>query len=97
MFTIHFFRVSALTLALGSLVALTACGSTTPALDARFGEAVRTAQDQQTLNPGPASKDAVLGIDGKAAAQAQERYQESFKTPPRTFEVLGIGGSQQSQ
>lgn len=73
---------------------LTACASTTPAADARFGNAVREARIAQTLNPNvSANRDPVLGIDGKAGAAAQERYQESFKTPPRTFEVINIGGS----
>lgn len=72
----------------------TGCASTTtPELDARFGDAVRASRERQILNPGAsANKDPVLGIDAKAAVSAQERYQESFKSPPKTFEVLGIGG-----
>ena len=72
---------------------LTACASTTPVLDANFGNAVRQARSAQTLNPdASANRDPVLGIDGQAAAAAQERYQESFKAPPKTFEVINIGG-----
>ncbi|MDP2441011.1 hypothetical protein [Rhodoferax sp.] len=68
---------------------LTACAATTPALDANFGNAVRQARSDQTLNPtASANRDPVLGIDGRAAASAQERYQESFKAPPKTFEVI---------
>lgn len=76
-------------------VMVAGCGSVTPELDARFGDAVRTAREQQTLNPVPAaaSKDPVQSIDAKAAVNAQERYQDSFKTPPKTFDVLGIGGN----
>lgn len=75
-----------------------ACTSTTPELDARFGDAVRAAREQQTLNPQPAgTRDPVSGIDGKAAVSAQDRYQESFKAPPKTFEVLGIGGTASGQ
>ena len=68
---------------------LTACASTTPVLDANFGNAVRQARTNQTLNPNAsANRDPVLGIDGQAGAAAQERYQESFKAPPKTFEVI---------
>ncbi|OGA98841.1 MAG: hypothetical protein A3E79_06790 [Burkholderiales bacterium RIFCSPHIGHO2_12_FULL_61_11] len=68
---------------------LTACASSTPLLDANFGNAVRQARMDQTLNPNAsANRDPVLGIDGKAGAAAQERYQESFRAPPQTFEVI---------
>jgi hypothetical protein len=57
-------------------------------LDAKFGDAVRAAREAQTLNPGAsANKDPVLGLDGKSAVQAQERYQDSFKSPEKTFEI----------
>ncbi len=75
----------------GALTAalLTACASTTPVLDANFGNAVRQARSAQTLNPdASANRDPVLGIDGQAAASAQDRYQESFKAPPKTFEII---------
>jgi hypothetical protein len=73
---------------------LTACASTTPVLDANFGNAVRQARSAQTINPNAsANRDPVLGIDGKAAAAAQDRYQESFKSPPKTFEIINIGGA----
>ncbi len=73
---------------------LTACAATTPALDANFGNAVRQARSAQTLNPNASSNpDPVLGIDGKAGAAAQDRYQESFKAPPKTFEIVNIGGA----
>ena len=71
---------------------LTACASTTPVLDANFGNAVRQARAAQTLNPNAsANLDPVLGIDGQAGAAAQERYQESFKQPTR-IETINIGG-----
>lgn len=70
------------------------CASTTPQLDATFGEAVRSARTTQTLNPKASENTApVLGMDGKAAASAQQRYQESFQTPPKTFEIINIGGA----
>ena len=84
--------LTATTIAL--MVQLTGCGSTTPDLDAKFGDAVRTARQQQTLNPAaPMGNNPVLGINGQAAASAQDRYHDSFKAPPKTFEVLGIGGA----
>lgn len=84
----------AATLVIGMSLQLAGCASTTPELDSRFGEAVRGTRDAQALKPAaPVSKDPVLGVDGKAAVQAQERYEESFKSPPKTFEVIGIGGT----
>lgn len=72
---------------------LTACAATTPALDANFGNAVRQARAAQTINPtASANRDPVLGIDGRAGAAAQARYQESFQSPPKTFEITNIGG-----
>ena len=54
---------------------LSACGTTTPQLDAVFGQAVREARVAQTLNPKASENtDPVLGIDGKAGAAAQQRY-----------------------
>lgn len=69
------------------------CATVAPNYDAKFGDAVRAARAAQTLNPGtPADDDPVLGLDGKAAVSAIDRYEESFKTPPKTFEVINIGG-----
>lgn len=90
-------RVLPLALA-AAIAALTGCAtSTTPQLDTRFGESVTAVRNKQTLNPGTPAGDTAQGIGGKPAVHAQERYQDSFKTPPRTFEVLGIGGSLTSQ
>lgn len=75
--------------------ALTAgCASTTPQLDAKFGDAVRAARAAQTINPqGSAGRAPVTGLDGMAGATAIDRYHDSFKTPPKTFEVMNIGGT----
>lgn len=85
------------TLGLGAVVALalTGCASSTPVLDAGFGQAVRDARAAQTLNPKASAENTqpALGIDGKAASEAQKRYVDSFKQPPRTFEIINIGGS----
>ena len=87
-------RLAGVLTAASCVALLTACASTTPTLDANFGNAVRQARAAQTLNPTASSnRDPVLGIDGKAGAAAQERYQDSFKAPPKTFEIINIGGS----
>ena len=81
-------------LCLGSSLLLGACSTTTPKLDASFGKALREARANQTLNPKASeNKDPVLGIDGQAGVAAQGRYQDSFRAPPKTFEVNSIGGS----
>lgn len=83
---------------LGACTLVLGCASATPEVDAKFGDAVRAARERQTLVPTASlNKDPVLGIDGKAAVNAQDRYQESFKSPPQTFEILGIGGSLKGQ
>lgn len=76
------------------LTLLSACASVTPNYDAKFGDAVRTAQRQQTINP-EAGKipDDVTGLDGKAAQEGILLYQRSFKTPPPVTNVINIGGS----
>ncbi|HRA77727.1 MAG TPA: hypothetical protein PK956_02875 [Burkholderiaceae bacterium] len=66
----------------------------TPELDARFGDAVRQATAQQTLNPqASANADPVAGIDGVAARNTIEQYHKGFSEPPPTFNILGIGGT----
>ena len=76
------------------LCLLAACASVTPNYDQKFGDTVRTARKTQALNPDtPANPDAVLGLDAKAAVNSRGRYEESFKTPPKTFDVINIGGA----
>jgi len=70
------------------------CLATSPRLDARFGDSVNIAKAQQTLNPDASkNRNAVAGIDGKAAQEAMVRYRESFKTPPAPSNVFTIGVS----
>ena len=77
-------------LALASLLA--GCASSpTPNYDARFGDAVRAARQSQTLNPQGVAHH-VPGLDGKAAQEANGRYQDSFKKPPPVVNVINIGG-----
>ena len=70
----------------------------TPLLDTHFGNAVRAARESQRLYPEhPSTSDVPPGLDGKAAVNAIERYQDSFKTPPPTFEVINVGGAASGQ
>ena len=70
----------------------------TPAYDAKFGESVRQARALHTLNPDAGKNtDPVTGIDGQSGKNAVDRYQESFRAPPRSFEVFDIGGTLQDQ
>ncbi|AMO24452.1 hypothetical protein GCM10027034_12790 [Ramlibacter solisilvae] len=81
-------------LALIPVALLGACAvSPTPQYDMRFGEAVNQAKQQMTANPNPAPVQAAIGMDGKAAAEAHGRYQDSFKAPPPVVNVINIGGS----
>ncbi len=82
-------------LALLLLALLGGCAaSSTPNYDLRFGEAVRQARQQQTINPNAGSNpDPVAGMDGKAAHQAFGRYEDSFKAPPPVVNVINIGGA----
>ena len=74
---------------------LAGCGATTtatPNYDLRFGNAVREARLRMTLNPVP-SAGTVAGVDGRAAHEAQERYEQSFRAPPPVVNVINIGGA----
>jgi len=79
---------------LGTLaLTLAGCASTTPNLDARFGQAVLAARAQQTINPDASlNTDPVTGMDGRAARETMVRYHDTFKKPPPTFNVINIGG-----
>ena len=71
---------------------LAGCVSIHPELDQRHGQAVTAARDAQTFNP-QASRNAVAGIDGRAAKETMDRYVDSFKAPPPTMNVINIGGA----
>lgn len=83
------------TIAIAVLFALAGCAGTsaTPDYDLRFGHAVREARERMTLNPRAAPDNPVAGIDGRAAHEAQGRYEDSFKAPPPVVNVINIGGS----
>lgn len=77
---------------LAAVILLAGCSSS-PAYDARFGDAVRQARLAQTINPQAGSNpDQVAGIDTQAALEAQKRYHDSFKEPPPVTNVINIGG-----
>lgn len=79
--------------ALAACALLSACASTTPNVDQRFGDAVRAARALQTINPDASlNPDPVGGIDAKASKESLDRYHDSFKSPPQSFNVINIGG-----
>jgi hypothetical protein len=68
--------------------------SSTPRLDSAFGESVRQVRAAQTIDPEAGRKSPpVAGIDGEAGRSVMQAYQKSFVEPPRTFNILGIGGA----
>jgi uncharacterized lipoprotein len=81
-------------LACSLVTALLAGCSTTPHYDQRFGDAVREARAAMTINPAAgASHDQAAGIGGQPAAQAVERYHDSFKAPPPVVNVINVGAA----
>ncbi len=65
-----------------------------PNLNGNFGEAVRQDRAMQTARPeASTNRDPVAGIDGEAAVNAIGVYRNSFKAPPQTFGVFGLGGT----
>lgn len=76
-----------------AVLGLSGCVSTTPQLDSAFGRAVNQAKVQQTLNPGVASAANPVGLGGTPARESIERYHDTFRAPPPTFEIIfGTGG-----
>lgn len=79
-------------MAVAGILMLGGCGSvsTTPEMDARFGESLSIIKAQQTINPDASrNMDPVAGIDGKAAKGAYDNYRDSFRKPP----AEGVGVS----
>lgn len=78
---------------LGLVSLMAGCAvSPTPEVDARFGNAVRSARMAQTLNPNAsANRDPVKGLDGTSAARVMDNYQKSFKSPVGTFDPTSGG------
>jgi len=75
-----------------ALLLIGGCVSHTPYFDQQVGVAVNTAKAQQTLNPDASrNADPVAGIGGTPADSTVDEYHSSFKTPPPTFQVFGVG------
>jgi hypothetical protein len=64
-----------------------------PTVDTTFGSAVRQGLVQQTYRQRAATVPDTGELDAQAARSALNRYRDSFKTPPPSFTVIGIGGS----
>jgi hypothetical protein len=83
-------------LAAAAVSALSGCAALkapAPHVDATFGEATRQTMAMQTVNR-DAGRGAALaqGFDAQSAVSAIGRHRDSFKTPPPSFTVIGIGG-----
>jgi hypothetical protein len=71
--------------------ALGAC-SLTPRVDRQFGDSVRLARAQQTLNPQARyNRDPVSGLDAQAAKSVYDNYQRSYATPEQQQNSFTIG------
>ncbi len=80
---------------LSVLLAVAGCKATTPRYDSQFGNSVSLLNAQQAINPAAAlNPNPVLGMDGRAARSAYERYQKSYAVPePQTnLFSIGLGG-----
>jgi hypothetical protein len=87
-------RSTATTAAIAMAALVAGCvSSPTPNYDLRFGNAVRDAVAQQTLNPNAAAAPVTYGMDGKSARDAMVLYGKTFETPPPVVNVINIGGS----
>jgi len=76
----------------GAAIALAGCMHTTPRYDAHFGDAVRTVQAMQTLNPNASmNTDPVTGVDGRAATSAMDRYNTLFRAPTADTSAFTVG------
>ncbi len=65
-----------------AVAVLVGCASTSPQLDAKFGDAVNQAKAQQIINPDASrNTDPVAGIDGQAANAAMKNYHKVYETP----------------
>jgi hypothetical protein len=64
------------------------CVSPTPNYDAKFGDAVRAARLNMTINPDAGrTPDAVTGMDGASARTTISQYQGTFAAPPPVSNV----------
>lgn len=72
--------VAGLLAALLAAPLLSACLSTTPIWDSRFGHSVNTVKQAQIIDPNaPAGLPSLTGVDGKAAVAAMGNYDRSLQ------------------
>jgi hypothetical protein len=72
--------------------ALAGCAPTTPHLDRSFGHSLRATNEAQVLNPeNVRNPNPALGLGGREAHAAQQRYLNSFEAPTSAQTVLGKG------
>lgn len=72
--------------------------TTTPNLDAKFGQSLTTLKAQQIINPDASrNTDPVAGIDGQAANAIIDRYHKAYETPAAapsgSIGTVGSGGT----
>ena len=75
---------------------LTACVEPAPRYEAEFGNATRATLNAQIINPNAGNNpDPVAGLDGRAANEAIENYQDSLEVliPTENGFNIGVGGS----
>ena len=71
---------------------LTACVEPAPRYEAEFGSATRATLKAQIINPNAGNNpDPVAGLDGRAARDAINKYQNSFAEPKPIENVINIG------
>lgn len=84
-------RLLRLTLIGALCAALSAC-ALSPRVDREFGNSVRQAQAQQTLNPQARyNQSPVNGLDAQAASSAYSNYQKSYAQPEQQSNGFTIG------
>ena len=69
--------------------------TTTPAWDARFGDAVRMLQAGQLIAPDAPTRhgQTVPPVDGRSVGEAMHRFHESYRSPPPP-QALPIGAGE---
>jgi len=75
------------------LAALGGCAATaSPEWDARFGDSTRALKAQQLIDPAAPKRNAGVTspASGKTVREANERYVETYRSPPPT-NVINIG------
>ena len=67
------------------------CAPLAPRLDDAFGQSLNALKTSQTLNPQASANTENPTIDGRAAAEAMNRYKKSFAAPAPQQNVFTIG------